>query len=145
MGVGFEGAVDVQKERILHVGDNDAKNAAFAVSERASMEIGMIVEFFGCAEDAGPGGAFDNFEIVQDARDRGRRHAGLPGDNIKIYDQRTPFAHRGDLAFCTGHSTQFGDIEMRSKRPAGPARRRREVNDAETSYRTNDKLSRIGI
>ncbi len=61
----------------------------------------MIIEFFGRLHHAGPSGAFDHVELVQNARNGGGGNASLLGDSVEIHDQRLSFPHRrrpGSLA-----------------------------------------------
>ena len=106
MSVGFERAIDVQEERILHIRNNDAEDAALAARERAGMKIRMVVEFFGGLQHAGTRRGFDDFEIIEDARNRGRGDARLLGDGIKIHGQGAPFAHRMHLNLRQAHSIE---------------------------------------
>lgn len=84
-GLGFEGAEDVEEEGVLHVGGDEADGMAFASGESAGMEIGGVVEIGDGFENAGAGGAADDVEIVEDARDGGGGDAGAFGHFFKIH------------------------------------------------------------
>ena len=49
------------------------------------MKIRMVIEFFGGFQHAGARGGFDNFEIVEDTRNRGHGNPRLLRDGIEIY------------------------------------------------------------
>src|SRR5215831_5194280 len=102
VSVGFQRAIDVQEKRILHVGNDDPQNAALASSERTRVQVWMVVELFGSLQHARARRGFDNFKVVEDARNRGRGDSRFLGDSIKIHGQRAPFAHPEHLN-CSRH------------------------------------------
>ena len=65
MSVGFERAINLQKERILHIGNDDSKDEAFPPRKRAGVEIRVVIEFFGCPQHTGATGGFDDFGLFR--------------------------------------------------------------------------------
>ena len=55
MGVGLQGFIDIEKERVLQVGDDHPQSPALAAGQAARVQIGVILEFFDGFHHAGAG------------------------------------------------------------------------------------------
>src|SRR5262249_12511385 len=82
---GFDGPVDVEEERVLHVGDDHPNRSTLAAREAAGMQVGMVLQLLDGAHHAGAGGVLDDARVVEHARHRGGGHLGAPGHLFEVH------------------------------------------------------------
>jgi hypothetical protein len=64
---GIDGLVNVEEERVLHVGDDHTDGPALASGQAAGVEVGVVLQFFDSLGDSRARGILDDTGIVQDA------------------------------------------------------------------------------
>src|ERR1035438_7368329 len=77
--------VDVEKKRVLHVGDNHPDGAALPARQVAGVEIGVVLQLLDCLDHSGAGGCLDHACIVEYPRDRSGGDLGAAGHLFQVH------------------------------------------------------------
>ena len=86
VGIVLDGLIDVEEERILHVGEDHADCAALAAGEVARMQIGVIPKFFDGFQNARARGGFDDACVIQHPGHGRSGDFGAASDLFQIHE-----------------------------------------------------------